>query len=116
MDIKQGEVKRLRQALMVGFCNEEFCAGPRMLRSKFCNKHQTKRQRETDMTQGKQRKNIYITMDRVALLAKGKDVFLTQDGQPYRMIPQLNCCPEMAQLRKTPAGEACLRVFSVPVL
>ena len=57
------------------------------------------------MTQGKQRKNIYITMDRVALLAKGKDVFLTQDGQPYRMIPQLNCCPEMAQLRKTPAGK-----------
>jgi hypothetical protein len=47
---------------------------------------------------------VYISAERIAMLAADKIVFMTQNGQPYEVIPQHECCTIMKEMRQSKAG------------
>lgn len=56
---------------------------------------------------------INWTQDRVALLASGKAVYMTQNGIKYLHTMQVTCCSGMKELLSTPTGRRLSRGMKV---
>jgi len=50
------------------------------------------------------RKPLYLSGDRIAKLAHGESVYVTQNGDSREIIPVLDCCSAMTQKRSTKKG------------